>query len=380
MLKQIKELEKLIGHPSELVIDDKKLFLLKQWVKFQGCDSETIDFMSVSHLVNLYHELYGKESAQSIRLQPDVADLTSEIFVKIIETIGVKGWDQNVLRQFAQDELQKYTGNSSFIDAVTKISNDVYNALPVKRLEVATQNATVIIEGAKHYKTEQIIKVAMMKQPVMLIGPAGCGKTTIAENVATALNLPFYVTNSISDAFQLTGFIDGYGKYHTTSFRTAFEHGGVWLADEIDSWDAGALLAANSALANGYSTFPDQNNPIRKHENFRVIASANTYGNGSDQIYVGRTELDGASLDRFAMISLDYDLTLERMFANGQDKWLAHVWKIRKQCADKKIRHIVSSRAIIMGANALINGLTFSECENMYIFKGMSQNDREKLK
>jgi len=44
------------------------------------------------------------------------------------------------------------------------------------------------------------------------------------------------------------------------------------------------------------------------------------------------------------------------------------------------IRHVVSSRAIIMGAKGLNNGLTFNVCENMYLLKGMSQNDKEKLK
>ena len=28
------------------------------------------------------------------------------------------------------------------------------------------------------------------------------------------------------------------------------------VADEIDAWDVAALLAANSALANGFCTFP----------------------------------------------------------------------------------------------------------------------------
>lgn len=169
------------------------------------------------------------------------------------------------------------------------------------------------------------------------------------------------------------------GKYHTTPFRKAFEYGGVWVADEIDAWDASAMLAANSALANGYSTFPDVETPILKHPDFRMIATANTFGSGADRVYVGRNELDAATLDRFAVVEINYDLTLEQMFSRKNSNWLNYVWQIRKKIEEKKIRHVVSSRAISMGATALEAGLKWDEVKEIYLLKGMSENDRKKL-
>lgn len=233
--------------------------------------------------------------------------------------------------------------------------------------------------GMQHYRTPIVLRVVRLGHPVMLVGPAGCGKTTIGEKVANTVDLAFYITNTVADTHELMGFIDGYGKYHSTPFRNAFEKGGLWIADEIDAWEAGALLAANSALANGFATFPDSETPIKRHPDFRMVATANTFGTGADRVYVGRNELDAASLDRFATIDVDYDLELERMFAAGQDNWLEYVWHVRKTVQEKRIRHVVSSRAIGMGAAALNDGMDWDDVRTLYLFKGMSEKDRSKI-
>lgn len=139
------------------------------------------------------------------------------------------------------------------------------------------------------------------------------------------------------------------------------------------------MLTANSALANGYVTFPDNPIPVNRHADFRMIATANTFGNGADRVYIGRNRLDAASLDRFAVINVDYDVELERRFANGRDAWLAHVWDTRRLVTSAYTSRECSSRAIIMGAAALSAGIDLKSVEAMYLYKGMSATDREKL-
>jgi cobaltochelatase CobS len=230
-----------------------------------------------------------------------------------------------------------------------------------------------------HYRTDLVIQIARLGHAILLVGPAGCGKTTIGEHTANALQLPFYITSTINDTHELMGFVDGHGKYHDTPFRQAFEHGGLWIADEIDAWDASALLAANSALANGYANFPDRSERVVRHTDFRMVATANTFGTGADRVYVGRNELDAASLDRFATVDVDYDLTLERLFAGDAHKWLDYVWQVRKSVNEKRVRHVVSSRAISMGAAALRSGIDWDIVAECYLFKGMSEKDRNKV-
>lgn len=304
-------------------------------------------------LANLYHMAGAAHSGSDVQRATSAAIMTTMAAFATNAPI-----DHETIRQLIRDELAR---------------------LAPQRVEIVSPAGSITIDGPVHYRTPLVIQITSLGHAIMLVGPAGSGKTTIAEHAAKALNLAFYITSTINDTHELLGFVDGHGHYHTTPFRQAFETGGVWVADEIDAWDAAALLAANSALANGYATFPDQPAPIIRHRDFRMLATANTFGTGADRVYVGRNELDAASLDRFAVIDVDYDLDLERMFARGADRWLERVWNVRKIVHDKKIRHVVSSRAITMGSAALSIGIEWETVEALYLFKGMSSKDRSKI-
>lgn len=308
-------------------------------------------------LANMYH---GGRNTHS---PTDIQRATAHAVAQTMASMPAGRFpDEELVRYLARQECQA-----------------MIEAIPTRKLEIISPRGSVVIDGQVHYRTEKVIKIVGLGHAVMMVGPAGCGKTTIGEHTAKALQLPFYITSTINDTHELIGFVDGHGTYHDTPFRNAFEKGGVWIADEIDAWDASALLAANSALANGYANFPDRPEPIMRHPDFRMIATANTFGTGADRVYVGRNELDAASLDRFAVIDIDYDLDLERMFAGPNDRWLDRVWSVRKAVAKSKIRHVVSSRAISMGAAALSIGIEWDDVESIYLFKGMSAKDRAKI-
>ena len=83
-----------------------------------------------------------------------------------------------------------------------------------------------------------------------------------------------------------------------------YEHGGVFLLDEIDACDSNTLLAINLAIANGYCNVPNRHgNPVaHRHPNFIVIATANTLGRGATRSYAGRNQLDEASLELAAAL------------------------------------------------------------------------------
>lgn len=354
MAETLADLEELLGPPSDYILSNATIAPLRRWAIASGVAPVEVYAMSNVQLSNLYHEHGDRIKSDASELQRLAADL----FLKTINAIQSAKVDPDFMREMVRKELEN---------------------LPTRKIEIIGLQSNIVLDGPLHNATERVIQICAINHPIMMVGPAGCGKTTIGNHTARALDLPFYITSTINDTHELTGFVDGHGMYHRTPFRNAFEFGGVWVADEIDAWDAPALLAANSALANGYSVFPDGPAPIARHPNFRVIAAANTFGHGADRVYVGRNELDAASLDRFATINVDYDTALERLLCNGNVDWLEYVWRIRKEVNERKIRHVVSSRAIIMGSAALRVGIPRDEVCEIYVWKGMSKKDREKI-
>lgn len=245
-----------------------------------------------------------------------------------------------------------------------------------KLIAIAVGEAAPVVIDKAHAKLPLILETCMAGASPMLVGPAGSGKTTAAEQIAKALGRPFYMAARVTSEFKLLGYTTAVGAVVRTQFREAFEHGGVFLFDEIDASDADALTAFNAALGNGMGDFPD--GMVRKHENFVAVAAANTYGRGADRQYVGRNQLDAATLDRFAVIEVDYDEELELGIA-GNEEWTRWVQSIRGAVAREKVRHIVSPRASIMGAKMLARGIDRKDVEEALVWKGLDLPTKQRV-
>lgn len=268
------------------------------------------------------------------------------------------------------------------------------------QLELRGVDIDISGETVMHYKFPLLVSAIASGVNVMLVGPAGSGKTTAAVKAAEALGLKFYGTSAINSEYKLTGFIDAQGRIVSTAFRKAFEEGGVFLFDEMDASLPGALLAFNAALANDWMDFPDT--VVKRHPDFRVVAGCNTYGVGADRQYVGRNQLDAASLDRYAVIDWDYDEALEASFVGAPvprgapspksihplaekditpaaHRFLDRVRSVRKAVNELKIRHVVSPRAVLHGSKLLAAGWPQDQVEEAVIWKGLDKDTRSKV-
>lgn len=234
---------------------------------------------------------------------------------------------------------------------------------------------TGTVKGHKHQCFEQIVQGAAIRDNMMLVGPAGSGKTTVCEQVAGALGLAFYCQSVCSQTSksELLGYMDANGHYVRTSFREAFEKGGVFVLDEMDAGNPNVLAVLNSALANTWCSFAD--GMVKKHADFLVIGCANTFGLGASAQYVGRNALDAATLDRFSIIEFPYDEALET--ALSPDKSFCKVvQQIRRSLAGERV--IVSPRASIQGGKLLLAGQTLEQVMQVRILKGMPENLRQR--
>ena len=217
-------------------------------------------------------------------------------------------------------------------------------------------------------------------------GGAGGGKTTLGSIMAKALDVPFYpvsVGGQTTEA-KLIGFtspIDG--EYKMTPLGQAVKFGGLWMGDEIDSSNSNTVIVLNTLLSNESVMFG--NELVTIHEDFYCVVAGNTTGYGANRKYVGRNPLDGAFLDRFVFMNLDYDEALEIQLAKNMD-WALRVQKIRRAVNTLKMQFIVSPRASISGAMLLAREdekgnklFTQSEVEDLTIFNKIGPENKSKI-
>lgn len=243
---------------------------------------------------------------------------------------------------------------------------------------------TAIDMGVQHKVFPKLLKACQArmrdgnKLNIWLKGPAGSGKTTAAKKVAEALKLSFQFNGAISTEYELMGFRDAGGTYHTTAFREIFENGGVYLFDEVDSSLPKAVLAFNAALANGECRFPDK--MVNRHKDCVIIAGANTAGNGATSDYVGRMKQDLAFLNRFVMLDWPLDEALEKALASNKP-WCEKVQEYRKNSDKRGIKnHIISPRATFYGEALLAAGLDEQTVERMTLQGALTDDTFKQLR
>ena len=266
------------------------------------------------------------------------------------------------------------------IDSIIKGLIKEHGIVPHKKiLQVSFKGSEPKDVGLQHYKFEDILATLSAKVNIALVGPAGSGKTTIVENASKILKLSFasQSVSAQSTVFDFFGYKSATGEYIGTMFREKYENGGVFLLDEFDAGNPNVLAALNQATANGHCPFPDK--MIKKHKDFIIVMAGNTFGGGGTIDYVGRNKIDAATLDRFAFIYIDYDLKLEKALSTN-DWWCERVQKFRQRVIDKKVRTIISPRATFNGEKLLAAGLPQETVEEMVIYKGLTDDERNLIK
>jgi MoxR-like ATPase len=243
------------------------------------------------------------------------------------------------------------------LEMVRRLTLEVLSRIKPEAKEIVVKVAhrpAVKMDEKVHEKFAEVLDLAAQRMEILMVGPAGCGKSHLAEQVAKALGLRF---GSISCSAgmsegQITGRLiptgdGGRFEYQRSQFVEFYEEGGVFLLDEIDAADPNVLLVINQALANGHLPVPNRvgNPQAMRHPDFVLIAAANTFGNGANRMYVGRNQLDESTLDRFRIgqVVMDYDRDLERSILSDGDL-LDRLWSTRQRAADCQLRRVVSTR------------------------------------
>ena len=281
--------------------------------------------------------------AQS-QIDARVANVAADATNRVLSEL----FDSEALRELVQDEVKKFppqTGEIKIKTAEGKVVGSIKHSHTMLKETLRTLDAGF--------------------ENVLLVGPAGSGKTTLASQLAKCLGRKFGFLSLSGGTTEgkLIGRITSTGKYISARFVEMYEKGGVFLLDEVDAADPNVLLVLNSALANGALAVPDRvDNPVaERHPNFVLICAANTWGTGADWQYVGRNQLDAAFLSRFAgaVLEVGYDEVLERSLT--AEPWYVVFVQVRSAAQLNRLRRVLGTREMLAGQKLLQAGYTDRE-------------------
>lgn len=315
--------------------------------------------------------------------------------VQIVERANVN--DPAAILKALQDVLG--IGQAAPLDEnrVRTIAAEVMAGVAPRVIDIKHDEQKVIrIEGHVHPEFERVLNYLSKTGPnnyranVMLVGPAGCGKTHLIKQVAKALDADHTIISGTAGASEadFTGRLlptDG-GKFvfFPAKFLQLYERGNAVLGmDEFDGFDQNTAMVANMPLANGSWFIPQRHENPEAHrgENVFFIATANTFGTGANPIYTGRNAMDGASRDRFIFVTVDYDKTLEESIGAAGGLTVAEmagIWELRDRSREAQLRRVISTRAFQKAAVMKQAGEKWREIRD-HLLEDWTKDERAKV-
>ena len=324
------------------------------------------------------------------------------------------------LAQILADVIGPYvTGKLDRDEVLSLIDERVQSFTLPRSVEVVTVEKVTKDMGVQHCHFDAVLRLVSAGLNVWLVGPAGSGKTSIAAAVADALDLPHYAQSVCKQTSKadLLGYRNvSTGEYVRTDLREAFEHGGVFLLDEVDAGNPNVMVVMNALMANHRASFPD--GMVTRHKDFRLIAGANTIGMGANTQYVCREKLDEATRYRFVLMDFPYDPAIEAAMCGvspecfsdsprpetfsfykvadendeARDAQLKaecelrcmdvcrRIVQIRNAIDATGIRHIVSPRASKSACTMIRLGFSIEDTMRMAVWKGLDKDAINKIK
>ncbi len=277
-------------------------------------------------------------------------------------------------------------------------------ARPISLITPGSSKPKVITGGHSMLANAVLMANAVKGVGVLYLkGEAGSGKSTAFAEVFAALGKPDYVHLTFGQHTTQTdvfGFIDANGRpVDYWKVKEAVEGGWGIGFDEFDNVSAEGGVAFNTVISNKVMSFP-MVGLVTKHDDTVMMAAGNTFGRGADSQYVGRAQLDGATLDRLVYCPWDTDWEhagAVHGFKIAGDKpafpppvkprtlkefeyWGQYVKDVRDVIQDLGLRVLVTRRSIIYGAALLEAGIHTDLVEYATIWGRMSEQEANTIK
>ncbi len=249
------------------------------------------------------------------------------------------------------DTIAKYSAGKVVEDVMPLIRKkciEEFGMTPVTQEIKIGNQPTVMLKAELPPCFKSILSYTVNGNPVMMTGPAGTGKGYLARQVAKATGSEFFEVNAVKNSYDLTGFVDANSKFVRTPFYDACKavsegKKAVFLFDEMDCSDPEVLKIFNEALSSLEFTFP--NDEHLTFDDLIILCACNTFGTGSDEMYCGQ-QLDASTLDRFAMVHVDYNRKVELSIARGDEELVDFIDAFRRQTEKNGLLFVASYRSL----------------------------------
>jgi len=217
-------------------------------------------------------------------------------------------------------------------------------------------------------------------------GPAGSGKTSLAQSLKDAMKVSRFIYMTFSEGStksEATGFRDMSSQYCESKLYDAVKNGDcICLVDEYDNTNGNLATVLNTGYANRLWDFPHEQ--VVQHETCYMVIATNTDCRGNDQLYPERAAMGAATIDRFVHYQIGYDEVKELQWALNNApqakhdlvrEWVKIVQKIRASVASQNLQLAVTPRASIFGAKKIAAGFYDSKdwrtLASRVIFRGI---------
>lgn len=402
----VAEAESQIG-PRPIVVTSTNRGIVRKWFVAKGLPSGFVGGLSMRELQLGYNDISGDFARIQKKLQEakddgliddeaDVADVAADVAVNagnghangngapVVHVNPVRDGD---VIEMLRNLLGGKVDEGRVVEIVRKELEG--RAMPPRDIHVKINDGPVVEIKGQHKVFERVLKRVAQGDNVLLVGPAGCGKSHLCGQIAKALGRDYGFINGSAGVSEsaLIGWLlpveGGKFEYQPSQFVEMYEKGNaVFCLDEFDAFDGNMMMAAQSATSNGHMTVY-----IRRHaplvtrgKDMSIIATANTYGTGANPIYNSRNAMDGATMDRYTVITMDYDKSIEEQIgvAGGLTvSEMADIWTLRDKVRESGLRRVISTRAFQKAAIGKACGETWSTIMDTLV-EGWTRDERAK--
>ena len=400
------EAETLLGPRGHLSVTSENRALVRKWVIANGFPALFVAGLSYRELQISYNQTDGS-GIETLRKKlaqlpqddlPDAGEMPQAVApMPVPQAEPVPQAPQGDIAAILRDLILKGYTPGLDENRVRSIVQEQMAGIAPRVIEIRRQDQPAIkIEGLVHPQFELILNLLSTKGPngyqanVMLVGPAGCGKTHLIGQVAKAFQAECSIvacTAGTTEGDMIGRLLPGAGgafEYVPSEPIKLYEAGNAVIGfDESDNLDPNMAAIMNMPLANSHwHCHLRRDNPaVQRGENVYFIGTANTFGTGANPLYVARNQQDEASRDRWIYITVDYDKRLEESIAASGGLTaaeMAGIWELRDKCREAQLRRVISTRAFQKASVMKLAGQSWREIRDR-LCEGWSKDEKAKV-